>query len=109
MNITQLAKQWINDDPCKETRDAVSNALNNENEIKRMFSSELTFGTSGLRAAMGPGPVCMNDLVVIRAAQGIANFLVRTFSLDELQRRSVVIGFDHRVCFILLLSKCIYV
>eukprot|EP00957_Ditylum_brightwellii_P209190 15360733-Ditylum_brightwellii.AAC.1 len=41
----------------------------NENKEKR-----IGFGTAGLRAKMKPGPMEMNDLVVIQTAQGLARY-----------------------------------
>uniref|UniRef100_A0A3Q2T312 Phosphoglucomutase 2 n=1 Tax=Fundulus heteroclitus TaxID=8078 RepID=A0A3Q2T312_FUNHE len=34
--------------------------------LKKCFSSRMEFGTAGLRAAMGPGVSCMNDLTIIQ-------------------------------------------
>lgn len=55
------------------------------------------FGTAGLRAAMMPGPMGMNDLVVIQTAQGLARY-VESLSNQTSGRHSfsVVIGYDHR-------------
>lgn len=37
--------------------------------LKKCFSSRMEFGTAGLRAAMGPGVSCMNDLTIIQTTQ----------------------------------------
>lgn len=37
--------------------------------LRKCFSSRMEFGTAGLRAAMGPGVSCMNDLTVIQTTQ----------------------------------------
>lgn len=37
--------------------------------LKKCFSSRMEFGTAGLRAAMGPGISCMNDLTIIQTTQ----------------------------------------
>lgn len=37
--------------------------------LKKCFSSRMEFGTAGLRAAMGPGTCCMNDLTIIQTTQ----------------------------------------
>lgn len=42
-------------------------------------NDRIAFGTAGLRAAMRPGPMSMNDLVVIQTAQGIARYCQQTF------------------------------
>lgn len=37
--------------------------------LKKCFSCRMEFGTAGLRAAMGPGTSCMNDLTIIQTTQ----------------------------------------
>lgn len=37
--------------------------------LKKCFSSRMEFGTAGLRAAMGAGISCMNDLTIIQTTQ----------------------------------------
>ncbi len=58
------------------------------------FSGRLQFGTAGLRAAVGAGPLRMNRLVVQQAAAGLARYLLDTD--PAARRRGVVIGFDAR-------------
>jgi phosphomannomutase len=66
--------------------------------IENLFSSRLSFGTAGLRAELGPGPMRMNRLVVSQTAKGIADFLNknRDSYLDGNGELSAVIGFDAR-------------
>ena len=56
------------------------------------FSGPLTFGTAGLRAALGPGPARMNRVVVSRAAAGFAQWLLA----QGKQGGKVLIGYDAR-------------
>ncbi|KAJ3615322.1 hypothetical protein NHX12_018890, partial [Muraenolepis orangiensis] len=63
-------------------------------QLRRCFSSRMVFGTAGLRAAMGPGVSCMNDLTIIQTTQGFCRYLEQCFS--DLKERGVVIGFDAR-------------
>ncbi|CAB1429638.1 unnamed protein product [Pleuronectes platessa] len=62
--------------------------------LKKVFSSRMEFGTAGLRAAMGPGISCMNDLTIIQTTQGFCHYLEE--SLENLKERGVVIGYDAR-------------
>ncbi|XP_053273599.1 phosphoglucomutase-2 isoform X2 [Pleuronectes platessa] len=62
--------------------------------LKKGFSSRMEFGTAGLRAAMGPGISCMNDLTIIQTTQGFCHYLEE--SLENLKERGVVIGYDAR-------------
>ena len=52
------------------------------------------FGTAGLRAAVGAGPLRMNRLVVRQAAAGLAQYLLDTD--PRTRERGVVVGFDAR-------------
>ncbi|MEQ2181951.1 Phosphoglucomutase-2 [Goodea atripinnis] len=54
----------------------------------------MEFGTAGLRAAMGPGVSCMNDLTIIQTTQGFCRYLEQSFG--NLKERGVVIGYDAR-------------
>jgi phosphomannomutase len=57
-------------------------------ELAARFAGRLEFGTAGLRAPMGGGPMRMNRLVVRQAAAGLARHLG--------PGATVVIGFDAR-------------
>lgn len=100
------AKAWTRLDPNETTTAHVQNLLekaasaDNEgtSELSNLFpndpSKRINFGTAGLRSAMKPGPLNMNDLVVIQAAQGIAKYCLRENSLATTP--SIVVGYDHR-------------
>ena len=74
---------WIDQDPDETTRAELSAQLcaakdgdpDAIDRIEAQFSGPLTFGTAGLRAALGPGPARMNRVVVQRAAAGFAAWL----------------------------------
>lgn len=69
--------------------------LKNVDKIKNMFEGRLSFGTAGLRAAMGPGFKRMNDLVVVQSAQGLLHYMLGVFG-DSLKTSGVIIGYDGR-------------
>ncbi|WP_394275831.1 phospho-sugar mutase [Luteococcus sp.] len=60
-------------------------------EISDAFAGPLTFGTAGLRAALGPGPGRMNRVVVSQAAAGFAAWL-----RQQGQVGTVLVGYDAR-------------
>ncbi|NXN19098.1 PGM2L synthase, partial [Indicator maculatus] len=75
-------------------------------ELRARLCQRLSFGTAGLRAAMGAGFGCINDLTIIQATQGIYTYLERTF--PDLRQRGFVVGYDARAqgsCSSLRLAK----
>ncbi|QDP95675.1 phospho-sugar mutase [Microlunatus elymi] len=61
-------------------------------ELEDAFGARLTFGTAGLRGALGPGPNRMNRVTVGQAAAGLARYLQD----QQLGGGRVIIGFDAR-------------
>jgi phosphomannomutase len=84
------ANGWLAADPDPDTKAELERLLERGDEaaLADLFSEHLTFGTAGLRGALGPGPNRMNRVVVRQAAMGLMQTL-------ELGAR-VVIGYDAR-------------
>ena len=104
MSDTELIRRvlaWIDQDPDRTTRHELALLLEElekgsdaaRSELTSRFSGHLTFGTAGLRAEIGAGPMRMNRVVVIHAAHGLGSYLRDAIS-DRPPR--VVIGFDAR-------------
>ncbi|XP_057700517.1 phosphoglucomutase-2 [Corythoichthys intestinalis] len=94
--LDQAIRQWLQYDKNPKTVSAVEKLLNDGaiESLKKCFSSRMEFGTAGLRAAMGPGIACMNDLTIIQTTQGFCRYLEESFG--NLKERGVVIGYDAR-------------
>ena len=60
-------------------------------DIEDAFSTDLHFGTGGLRAVMGAGTNRINAYTVAMASQGVANYLKRGY-----EKPSIVIAYDTR-------------
>jgi phosphomannomutase len=94
------ARAGLAQDPDPETRDELAAAIDAAADgdgpavraLAERFDGRLQFGTAGLRAELGWGPLRMNRVVVTQAAAGLARFLI-----DTGRSRSVVIGYDGRV------------
>ena len=82
-------KRWLEkaDENLKDELKAMDDA-----EIEDSFYRNLTFGTGGLRGVIGAGTNRMNNHIVARASQGLANYLNSMTS-----NPSVVIGYDSRI------------
>ncbi|XP_067353210.1 phosphoglucomutase-2 isoform X2 [Channa argus] len=94
--VDKAIKQWLHYDKNPKTVSLVQDLVNKGavETLKKCFSSRMEFGTAGLRAAMGPGISCMNDLTIIQTTQGFCCYLEESFG--NLKERGVVIGYDAR-------------
>ena len=63
-----------------------------EKTIEDAFYRDLEFGTAGLRGVLGAGTNRMNEYVIGRATQGLANYLLASCASP-----SVAIGYDSRI------------
>ncbi len=75
-----------------DVKEALKKMEGNDDEIKMWFSSDISFGTAGLRGVMTAGTNAMNVYTVSRATQGIAN-LINSIGKNE---RGVAIAYDCR-------------
>ncbi len=94
--LLEQVRAWQAVDPDPETRHELDEliAAGDTAELAERFAGRLQFGTAGLRAALGAGPMRMNRVVVRRAAWGLVRYLLET---DPAAReRGLVIGFDAR-------------
>jgi phosphoglucomutase/phosphoglucomutase/phosphopentomutase len=103
----ERAQEWCRQDPNKTTAAYVNDLLSKLDRdetaatetLSSLFpddNSRIGFGTAGLRSAMEPGPLGMNDLVVIQTAQGIARYCQQQVHDIGNNKLKVVIGYDHR-------------
>jgi phosphomannomutase len=95
-SVFQRAEEYVQWDPNPETRNVVEKLLEskNEAELSKLLNKRVQFGTAGLRAAMGAGYACMNDLVVLQTCQGLIRYLE---SMDSsCKSKGIVVGYDHR-------------
>ena len=89
--VADIWKKSLEDgDPLKDELLSV----NDESELEDRFYKDLSFGTAGLRGKVGVGTNRMNRFTVGRAAQGIADYIVKKGA--EACKKGVVIAHDPR-------------
>ncbi len=75
-DAARLATRWLAAEPDDDIRDELQALIDGDPAaLTERFAGRLTFGTAGLRAAVGAGPLRMNRLVVRQAAAGLASYL----------------------------------
>ncbi|MCC8101043.1 MAG: phospho-sugar mutase [Clostridiales bacterium] len=91
-------EEWLSNPYFDEATKAELKAIeNDDNEIKERFYTELEFGTAGLRGVIGAGTNRMNQYVVQKATQGLANYINKVSAPQEgAQPKGVAIAFDSR-------------
>ena len=93
-DILIKAKQWLSDTFDSETRNEIQELINaNSSDLADRFYKDLEFGTGGMRGVMGAGTNRVNKYTLGRATQGLANYLNKNISKQQLK---VVIAFDCR-------------
>jgi phosphomannomutase len=74
------ARSWMAADPDLTTRRELQGYVDDESKhdlLIEVMSGALEFGTAGLRAIVGPGPMRMNRAVIRRTTAGVARYLKR--------------------------------
>lgn len=102
-DLAGRARAWRDADPDPETRAELDRLLGDNGDgcggdgdggdaaLASRFEGTLEFGTAGIRAEMGAGPMRMNRLVAGRVAAGLARYIASASS-----GAGVVIGYDGR-------------
>jgi len=94
--VRAQAELWLAAEPDEDMAEELRSLLSGpEQVLYDRFSGRLQFGTAGLRAPIGAGPLRMNRLVVRQAAAGLAAYLLKT--VPDVGSRGVVVGFDARL------------
>jgi phosphomannomutase len=103
----EAARAWIAADPDPETRRELSGyvAARKDAQLLEVMSGSLHFGTAGLRAVVGAGPLRMNRAVVRRTTAGVARYLEAHHSRDGLP--PIVVGADARLSSAAFLEEAV--
>lgn len=102
--LLEQAQHWMSIDPDVQTRtqlqDIVDRVAAGDDaalaDLSDRFSGTLQFGTAGLRAELGAGPMRMNRVVVRRAAAGLASYANERAAAEGWDKITAVVGYDAR-------------
>jgi phosphomannomutase len=95
-SLAARAAAWRDADPDPQTRAELDQLLAGADTaaVAERFDGSLAFGTAGIRAEIGAGPMRMNRMVVGRVAAGLARYI--TTSDPAAAGAGVVVGYDGR-------------
>ncbi len=95
MSYMKEYRYWLENTYFDEsTRQELLGIGDNEKEIEDRFYRDLEFGTGGMRGVIGAGTNRMNKYTVRKAAQGLAQFIIKRGEKDK----GVAIAYDSRHC-----------
>ncbi len=95
MDFWKNYQTWVNSDKINaEAKAELASVANDEKEVEYRFGGELEFGTAGMRGVIGFGMNMMNIYTVMRATQGLAQWILTLGK--EAMERGVVISYDTR-------------
>jgi phosphomannomutase len=98
--LAARASAWRAADPDPQTRAELDRLLagGDTAALAERFDGSLAFGTAGIRAEMGAGPMRMNRLVVGRVAAGLARYITAAgpAAAGPGDGVRVVVGYDGR-------------
>ena len=92
--IMKRYQTWLNEVTEADLAAELAAMQGDEEKIVDAFYRELEFGTAGLRGVLGAGTNRMNIFTVGRAAQGVANYVLKHFKPEA---RSIAISYDSRI------------
>lgn len=95
MSTESRVQNWLTSQSIDEkTKQAIRELQkNNPEELNESFYKDLEFGTGGLRGIMGVGSNRINKYTIGMATQGLANYLNKTFTDQQIK---VAIAYDCR-------------
>ena len=95
MSYQSIYESWLADPRLAEADRAELKAIaSDEKEKEYRFGGELEFGTAGMRGIIGCGMNMMNVYTVMRATQGLSEYIKTLPAAD--QAKGVVISYDTR-------------
>ena len=93
-DFRQVAQSWLDGNYDQQTKDEVRALMaGDQTALEDAFYRNLEFGTGGLRGVMGVGTNRMNKYTVGMATQGLANYIRKHCTGDDIK---VCVSYDCR-------------
>ncbi|CCE88487.1 Piso0_001995 [Millerozyma farinosa CBS 7064] len=91
--IDKLVDKWLEIDINALSRKEITDLKSKGDYecLDKKLSTNIKFGTAGLRSEMTSGFAYMNDVTILTASQGLVQYI-----LENNKSASIVIGYDHR-------------
>lgn len=97
MDYKKIYEEWLSSPLTDaDTKAELASIQNDEKEIEERFSTEIEFGTAGLRGVLGAGTNRINKYIVRKVTKGYADY-IRSIGKDACSA-GVVIAHDNRRC-----------
>lgn len=89
--------KWLTDSAYEAFKDDIEACIkrNDTDELEDAFRTQIEFGTGGIRGKMGAGPNRINIRTIGEAAQGLAQYVLKS-GIENAQKRGIVIACDTR-------------
>ena len=93
----RAVSQWLIDPEFADFVPEIQLLIEDEDmdEIEDAFRTHIEFGTGGIRGKMGPGPNRINLRSIGEAAQGLAQYILKS-GIEDVRDMGVVIAYDTR-------------
>lgn len=94
-DVQRKVNQWLEGKYDEETKETIRNMQSSDPDaLTDAFYRSLEFGTGGMRGKMGPGTNRMNIYTVGMATQGLANYMLKMFTGNNVLK--VAVSHDNR-------------
>ena len=93
----RAVSQWLTDPVFADFVEEIQLLVENEDidELEDAFRIHIEFGTGGIRGKMGPGSNRINLRTIGEAAQGLAQYILKS-GIEDAKGKGVVIAYDTR-------------
>ncbi len=93
----RAVSQWLTDSVFADFVPEIQLLVEDEDidELEDAFRTHIEFGTGGIRGKMGPGPNRINLRTIGEAAQGLAQYILKS-GIEDARDMGVVIAYDTR-------------